>query len=129
MINQPDQDVYDAIYRACLSNGYTVADNPEKELTVPFVDIGVIEIIPNPTKTGLKGSVVAYFNVYGDWTQRKRVSDIASNILRDLSKLNYTQGGYRIGIEYRETSVAVRRDVHPNSENWVADVRTHFNLY
>lgn len=125
MYKQPDQDIYDKFYQICLDHGYNQADRGELEY--PFVAFGVTNFVPNPSKTQLLGRVSMTFRVYGDYMMRKETSDIAANILRDLSVID-SKSGYKIQILYRDTSVAMRHGVQKNSRQWIADVTTQFRI-
>ena len=99
MINIPDQVLYDDIFRASETLGYTTYDFlPPEGTEYPFVVVGGIQTILSPTKSRLRARVVASVDVWGKDDSRKDITVMGHNLVRVLHTDSYNKP-YRVMLQ------------------------------
>lgn len=92
IVKQPDQELYDEVFKICQSLGYDVFTYlPPDNTPYPFVYIGESQELPQATKSVLVGTVQLNIHIYGLHTERKQVSDMKGAILWELRKLRQSK--------------------------------------
>lgn len=126
---QPDQDIYDLLYKTCLELGYTVyGSSPPKGARYPYVRIGAVQIVPQATKSYLVGKLFIYFDVFGTKYQRKLVSQMAANILKVIGGYRVSPGGYNLGIVYNNSGWSMLVDRTTEEDLVFAQANAEFNF-
>lgn len=129
----PEQELYDAVYANLQSlaqgnPGFSVyTHSPSADAPYPFVKLGPVQIVPVATKTALLASIYLDINVWGSKENRGKVSTIAINILRGLSKIKRTSS-FAIEMNMARSSYLVRPDQSTQDDLWVAEVTTEWSL-
>lgn len=87
----PDQELYDKLFELSQGLGYKTFDYlPAEEEGYPFVYIGQTQELPQGNKFAYTGEMNVTLHVYGEMTNRKLVSDVKGNLLREIKRLKET---------------------------------------
>ncbi|SAM63120.1 hypothetical protein DTPHA_1401894 [Enterococcus faecium] len=87
----PDQELYDKLFELSQGLGYKTFDYlPAEEEGYPFVYIGQTQELPQGNKFAYTGEMNVTLHVYGEMTNRKLVSDMKGNLLREIKRLKET---------------------------------------
>ncbi len=84
----PDQELYDKLFELSQGLEYKTFDYlPAEEESYPFVYIGQTQELPQGNKFAYTGEMNVTLHVYGEMTNRKLVSDMKGNLLREIKRL------------------------------------------
>jgi|SRR5690625_1750159 len=87
----PQQQLFNAIYNACLDLGYETFDYlPPSSQSLPFVHIGEQFSQDRPTKTVIFGDVQQTINIYHKITGRPELTKMVLDLKRELRKIKKT---------------------------------------
>lgn len=87
-MKQPDQEVYDEVFRALSGLGLTVYNHlPKLGVSYPFVVMGNSQLLPLPTKSFLIGRVRLDVHIWASVDNRKWVSDTLAQVLLACSQI------------------------------------------
>lgn len=87
----PDQEIYDKLFELSQGLGYKTFDYlPAEEEDYPFVYIGQTQELPQGNKFAYTGEMSVTLHVYGEITNRKLVSDMKGNLLKEIKRLKET---------------------------------------
>lgn len=129
MIKQPDQELYDEVFKVCQALGYDVYTYlPPKEAPYPFVYIGESQELPRATKNIVVGVVQLSVHVYGLHTKRKQVSDMKGAILQEMRKLRQTTN-FNWKISNNQTQPQMLQDTSTNTPLWHAVIPLEMQFY
>ena len=88
-MKQPDQQLFDEIYKRISSLGYDVyLALPDMSAKNKFCVMGYTHFMPNHTKSVLIGLVRTRVHVWDDINNRRRLSDMIYKIQNESSKIN-----------------------------------------
>lgn len=125
----PDQDIYDALYSAATTLGYTVyPHNPPAGTAYPFVRIGEVQIVPRATKSWLLGTAFVMVDVWGDGGDRRLVSEMANNVLEAAGQLDVKDSGYLWALKPGDCSIEIMTDNSTDEDLWRARLSLVLNL-
>jgi hypothetical protein len=126
---EPDQELFDLTYKTCKELGYDVYDtSPPEGTTYPYVRIGTVQVIPQPTKSYLIGKLFLEFDVFGEMHQRKQVSQMTANILNVLSNYKRTPTGYQLGMVYSNSGWTIMTDQTTEKDLVFAQANAEFKF-
>lgn len=110
MMKSPQQQIYDAVFKASLGLGYSTHDHlpPESE-AYPFVYIGEQFDQDRNTKTAIFGDVQQTVHVYGRAEDRATVTGMMDALKTEIRKLRQTEN-----FDVRSRSVTART-IHENT--------------
>lgn len=129
MIKQPDQELYDEVYKICASLGYAVYPHlPPENTPYPFVYIGESQELPQATKNVLVGRVQLSVHIYGLSTKRKQVSDMKGAILHEARKLRSSKN-FNWKIANNQTQPQMLSDKTTNTPLWHAVIPLEMQFY
>lgn len=129
MIKQPDQELYDEVFKVCQTLGYDVYTYlPPKEAPYPFVYIGESQELPRATKNIIVGVVQLNVHVYGLHTKRKQVSDMKGAILQEMRKLRQTNN-FNWKVSNNQTQPQMLQDTSTNTPLWHAVIPLEMQFY
>lgn len=88
-----EQAIFDVVFDICKGSGVGVYDYlPDLDVDYPFIDVGDVSVDFWSTKSHLRADVSLEVSVWGLRYDRKKVSDLASFILRECFKLDSAYG-------------------------------------
>lgn len=129
MQKQPDQELYDEVYKICQVLGYNVFTYlPPDKTTYPFVYIGESQELPQATKSVLVGTVQLNIHIYGLHTKRKQVSDMKGAILWELRKLRQSKN-FNWKISNNQTQPQMLQDTTTNTALWHCVIPLEMRFY
>ncbi|MGX2944219.1 hypothetical protein [Enterococcus alishanensis] len=118
MLKQPDQELYDEVFKICKTLGYdTYGYLPDDGTKYPFVFIGESFELPIATKFALFGTIQLNIHIYGLQKKRKEVSDIKGNILFELRKFRKSNN-FNWKISNNQTQPQMLQDTTTNTALW-----------
>lgn len=109
MIKTREQSIFDEMFKYCKSKFSTYDFRPMKEVPYPFVDFEDTTTLHRVNKTDVKGTVSITISVWGVYTKRKQVSDIASDIFNFALGLEETDG-YHWALNVNSSSIMMMDD-------------------
>lgn len=129
MIKQPDQELYDEVYKICQVLGYNVFTYlPPDKIPYPFVYVGESQELPQATKSVLVGTVQLNIHIYGLHTERKQVSDMKGAILWELRKLRQSKN-FNWKISNNQTQPQMLQDTTTNTALWHCVIPLEMRFY
>ena len=129
MMKSPDQQLYDAVFTASLSQGYTTYPfNPPPGTTYPYVKLGAIQIVPTATKSYLIGTAHITIDIWGDKKSRKKVSEMAHNLITAISKVKQTTEGMRLHMDREAANTEVMVDNSTPEDLWRARISLRIKI-
>lgn len=129
MQKQPDQELYDEVFKVCQSLGYDVFTYlPPDKTPYPFVYIGESQELPQETKSVLVGTVQLNIHIYGLHTKRKQVSDMKGAILWELRKLRQSKN-FNWKISNNQTQPQMLQDATTNTALWHCVIPLEMRFY
>ncbi|HEM3705752.1 TPA: hypothetical protein U1C94_002114 [Streptococcus suis] len=88
MIKQPDQQIHDELIKRSITLGLDAYPFlPAEGTPYPFMVVSYTQIVPQPTKSYLIGTVSAQVDVWGKADDRKLVSDWIGKLMAEFSKI------------------------------------------
>lgn len=88
MIKQPDQQIHDELIKRSTVLGLDAYPFlPAEGAPYPFMVVSYTQIVPQPTKSYLIGTVSAQVDVWGKADDRKLVSDWIGKLMAEFSKI------------------------------------------
>lgn len=109
-MKSPQQQVFDAIFRASLNLGYATYDHlPADGAAYPFVYIGEQFDQDRNTKTVVFGNVEQTVHIYGRHYDRRTVTDMMDALKVEIRKMRQTEN-----FDVRSRSVTART-LHENT--------------
>lgn len=85
---QPDQQLHDELIKRSNKLGLTAYPFlPPDGTSYPFMVVAYTQIVPQPTKSYLVGTVSAQVDVWGKADDRKLVSDWIGELMREFSTI------------------------------------------
>ncbi|MDT2580317.1 hypothetical protein P7D71_21230 [Enterococcus raffinosus] len=129
MQKQPDQELYDEVFKVCQALGYDVFTYllPDKT-PYPFVYIGESQELPQATKSVLVGTIQLNIHIYGLHTKRKQVSDMKGAILWELRKLRQSKN-FNWKISNNQTQPQMLQDTTTNTALWHCVIPLEMRFY
>lgn len=116
-----DQASYDAVYEATMLTGYPVYHTlPNAKASYPFIVISNVQVIHRQTKSHLVGYCHVDVDVWGNEAQRRRVSEIAEEIIRNVGVTRQMPDGLRASLDMNQTNREVLIDTSTNQDLWRA---------
>ncbi len=83
---QPDQQIHDELIKRSEALGLPAYPFlPEDGTSYPFMVVSYTQIVPQPTKSYLVGTVSAQVHVWGKAEDRKLVSDWIGKLMKEFS--------------------------------------------
>lgn len=129
MQKQPDQELYDEVYKICQFLRYNVFTYlPPDKTPYPFVYIGESQELPQATKSVLVGTIQLNIHIYGLHTKRKQVSDMKGAILWELRKLRQSKN-FNWKISNNQTQPQMLQDTTTNTALWHCVIPLEMRFY
>jgi len=129
MQKQPDQELYDEVYKICQALEYNVFTYlPPDKTPYPFVYIGESQELPQATKSVLVGTVQLNIHIYGLHTKRKQVSDMKGAILWELRKLRQSKN-FNWKISNNQTQPQMLQNTTTNTALWHCVIPLEMRFY
>lgn len=126
-MKSPQQSIYDAIFKAALSLGYsTYPYLPAKEAKLPFVYVGEQFDADRSTKSVIYGDVMQRVHLYHDYTKRGDLTGMMDAIKREVRKLKRADGFY-ININRINAQTLLDTTVTPALLHGVIEINITFN--
>lgn len=125
-----DQSAYDYFYKILKTERAQVYPiNPPAETPYPFIQAGIIRIIPIPTKLGGLARLAYSFDVWGAENDRALVSEIAISLMGKLTNANETEEHFHLRAIKGSQSIEVAPDNSTNDDLWRASCSLEFQAY
>lgn len=108
MTKQPEQAIFDELFKVSKSKGYqTFLELPPTKTSYPFVVMGESYLTPQATSSYLVGEVEMVIHIWGTIKQRKKVSDCIADLIQGFGEIRYA-GGYQVAI--RDSRIRTIKD-------------------
>lgn len=129
MTIQPDQELFDAVFKICEDLGYDTYDYlPSEGTDYPFVYLGESQELPKETKTVIFGKIQQMIHIYGLQTERKQVSDMKGAILEQVRNLRKTKN-FNWKISNNQTQPQMIPDKSTNTALWHGVIPLEMQFY
>lgn len=129
MIKQPDQELYDEVFKICQGLGYNVFTYlPPDKTPYPFVYIGESQELPTATKSILFGTIQLSIHIYGLHTKRKQVSDMKGAIMHELRTFRQSEN-FNWKILNNSTQPQMLQDTTTNTALWHCVIPLEMRFY
>lgn len=94
-MKSPQQQVFDEIFKISLGLGYRTFDYlPAKDEEYPFVFLGEQFDQDIETKTAVYGLVQQTIHIWGDYRNRRQVTDMMNSLKYEIRRLKHTDNFY-----------------------------------
>lgn len=129
MIKQPDQQIHDELIKRSSQLGYkTFLFLPPLGTFYPFVVMGEVYLLPQATKSYLIGDVEVTMSVWGDKSNRKLVSDMIGNLMREFSTIKRIENTDWQMI-YNQSDSNISKDNSTEDTLYRGDLSLHFRFH
>ena len=126
----PDQALYDAVFAAAQALGYDTYDhNPPKDTPYPFVHVCDVHLLPRATKCFLLATVSIQVDVWGNGGDRRQISNMAHQLMRQASFLKALDNGLAVSMNRGGSDVVVMSDNSTGEDLWRARLSMEFDVY
>lgn len=126
----PDQAVYDLIFQTIDDLTFKAYPFiPPEGTTYPFVRMGETQLFPQATKSNLVGTVIITLDVWGDRTNRKLVSDMATAIMVAVGSKTVTKEGYQVMLDHNESTIELMTDSSTTEDLWRARMTLYIKFF
>lgn len=132
MLKTLDQAAYDDFFQTLedLGEGAVYPFSPPEEAGYPFLRMGMIQVVPVPTKTAGLANLFFNFDIYGQIEDRGRVSMIAAKAMQALSAITTLgNGAFRIRYKERSSPIQINPEATGTEELWRAQCSLEFFVY
>ena len=127
MSKDVNQSLYDTLYRTLGELGKVFDRYPDSDEPYPYIQLGMIQIIPRVTKSYWLGLADVTVDVWGGWEDRKKVSDIANQILVSSNRMDTLETGHDVSLE--ACSVEMMIDQSTATDLWRGHVLLEFIIH
>lgn len=129
MIKQPDQQIHDELIKRSSQLGYkTFPFLPPLGKKYPFVVMGEVYLLPHATKSRLIGDVEVTMSVWGDKRDRKLVSDMIGNLMREFSTIKRIEDN-KWQMIYDQSDSNISKDNSTEDTLYRGDLSLHFRFH
>ena len=128
MEKSPEQCIFDEMYRRIGALGYDVYNyRPPEEVAYPFVELSETQITNQANKSQIFGTVPVTINIWGLYTKRKQVSDMAQALFHEALRVRSIESfDFRLNINASTTRML--KDSTTNTPLWRAIVELEFKF-
>lgn len=129
MIKQPDQQIHDELIKRSSQLGYkTFPYLPKLGTSYPFVVMGEVYLLPQATKSYLLCDVEITMSVWGDKGNRRLVSDMIGNLMREFSTIKRIENTDWQMI-YNQSDSNISKDNSTEDTLYRGDLSLHFRFH
>lgn len=127
-MKEPDQQLFDEIFSRLSDKGLSVFDFlPPLGTKYPFIVMGDTHTIPTPTKSKLYGMCTTTIHVWGDDSDRKKVSDLIANITFEVSKIKQIENRQWF-MQIKESDTEILKDNSTNENLYHGIINIYFKF-
>lgn len=123
-----NQSLYDTLFRLYQEHGSVYASNPPQDEPYPFIHLGMIQIIPRVTKSHWMAIAEVTVDVWGDSTDRGKVSSLANQVVGSSHHLRTLESGHDVRLIPQNSTIELMVDQSTASDLWRAIVRLQFEV-
>lgn len=123
-----NQSLYDTLFRMYQELGSVHASNPPQDAPYPFINLGMIQIIPRVTKSHWMAIAEVTVDVWGDSTDRGKVSSLANQVVGSSHHLRTLESGHDVRLIPQNSTIELMVDQSTDSDLWRAIVRLQFEV-
>ncbi len=109
-MTSPQFDLFNQLFKLSKQLGYPTFDiRPMEEVGYPFVDFEDTQQLTTPTKSLRMGKILIVLNVWGDYKQRKLVSDMCEKLLC-ASRQDLISSDWRFSLDLNNSNIQMMID-------------------